>query len=63
MSSVGLDAFLYLRCQLARWGQDEDANLARSGRLAGSQSIENRQGKASSLSGAGLRTSHQVVTG
>ena len=55
--AVGLDRFLDLRGEFARRHQNQAARAARLGRLRGArrQMMQDRQGEAGGLAGAGLR--------
>ena len=61
--AVGLDRFLDLRGEFARRHQDQAARAARLRRLRGArrQMMQDRQGEAGGLAGAGLRGGEQVA--
>jgi hypothetical protein len=65
--AVGDDAFMHLHRQFARRRQDQGAYrmACRRGRTAGifGQALEQRQGEAGGLAGAGLGAAHDVLAG
>jgi hypothetical protein len=63
--AVDADAFLDLRGELARRGEDERPDrAARAGRaVSRGEQLKERQGEARGLTGAGLRRAEQVASG
>ena len=67
MLAVGLDALVHLDRELARGREDEAAHRVQRGREAlgreRREALQQRQGEARGLAGAGLRGSQQVAPG
>ncbi len=57
--AIGAHAFLHLRSELARRHEDEHADVP----LRRAQALQDRQGEAGGLAGAGLRGGEQVAAG
>ncbi|OIQ66599.1 hypothetical protein GALL_518300 [mine drainage metagenome] len=67
VAAVGGEVFMHLSGKFARRGEDEGAGddlaLGVAGGLAAAQALQQGQGEAGGLAGAGLRGGQQVVTG
>jgi hypothetical protein len=67
MPAVGLDRLVHLDCQFARRRQHQHADRVASGRRTwageGKDALQQRQREGGRLAGAGLRATHQILTG